>query len=205
MEFKWYFFKIIAICVIVFLIQNIFEGFTDEFLLNSSQLFSKPWMLVTHMFLHGDPLHIFYNMFALAIFGSILEKTIGGKKFLLIYFVSGILAGIGSSFIYPFSLGASGAIMGITGTLAVLRPRLTVYVSYIPMPMAVAVIVWALGDFLGMFYPSDVANIAHLVGLGIGIIYGFMLREKHGKKYPRKVKYYQIGEKEFEEWENRWM
>ena len=151
MRFNWNAIRLSVICIIVFIFQLTVEGLTDELMLVSGELFFKPWMLITHMFVHGSVNHIFFNVLALAMFGSILESIIGGKRFLIIFFASGIVAGIGSFLFYEASLGASGAVMGIMGALGVLRPRMTVYVSYIPMPMSVAVVVWALGDLFGFF------------------------------------------------------
>lgn len=207
MAFRWYSVILVIICVIVFVLQlNYGEPFHEEFMLISSELFTKPWMLITHIFLHGDGNHLIYNMLALGLFGSILEKIIGGKRFLFIFFASGIIAGIGSFLFYEASLGASGAVMGILGTLGVLRPRMTVYVSYIPMPMSIAVIFWALGDLFGFFVPySNVAHIAHLAGLATGLVYGLKLKKRFGMRYPKKIKYYEIGERDFEKWEDSWL
>jgi len=181
---------------------------TDNFALISSEVLFKPWTIITYIFLHGGPSHIFGNMFALALFGSILEKLIGGKKFLIVFFVSGIIAGIGSILFYEASIGASGAIYGIFGTLAILRPRMTVYMGLgAPMPMIAAVFFWAILDFFGFFASLDaVAYAAHLFGLAFGLMYGFYLKKDYGEnlKSKRKSKTH-IREKEIREWEDRWL
>jgi membrane associated rhomboid family serine protease len=208
MKYNWYALKLVAICVIVFVLQFTIEGLTDNFALVSSDVLFRPWILMTHIFLHGGIEHLFYNMFALALFGSILERVIGGKKFLIVFFISGIIAGLGSVLFYDASVGASGAIYGIFGTLAVLRPKMTVYVGFgFPMPMVVAVIFWAAGDLLGFFAPEGtVAYAAHLFGLAFGLIYGFYLKKNYGERYkPKRKSRSHISEKEFEEWENNWM
>lgn len=206
MRFNWNAIRLSIICIIVFILQLTVEGLTDELMLVSSELFSKPWMLLTHIFAHGSVNHLFFNVLALAMFGSILESIIGGKRFLIIFFASGIVAGIGSFLFYEASLGASGAVMGIMGALGVLRPRMTVYVSYIPMPMSVAVVVWALGDLFGFFNPfTNVAHIAHLAGLAMGTIFGLRLKKRYGRRYERKVNYFHIGEDKFRKWEDEWM
>jgi len=207
MKYNWFAIKIVVICVIIWILQLIIPPLTDNFALISSEFFSRPWTIVTYIFLHDDPLHIFYNMFALALFGSVLEKVIGGKKFLTVFFISGIIAGTGSILFYNASIGASGAIYGIFGTLAILRPRMTVYTGFgFPMPLIIAVSLWAAGDLLGFFYPYDnVAYAAHLSGLVFGLIYGFYLKKHYGEtaKPKRKTKS-NIEEKEFREWEDRW-
>ncbi|HDI02641.1 MAG TPA: rhomboid family intramembrane serine protease [Candidatus Aenigmarchaeota archaeon] len=184
--YRNYSLTLVGICIIVFILQVIFPDITDQFALYSNRVVAEPWLLVTSMFLHGSFPHLFFNMFALALFGSILEHHVGAKRFLVIYFISGIVAGIASAFFYPASLGASGAIYGILGTLAVLRPRMIVWVMGIPMPMYAAAVVWATIDLIGMFAPSGIANAAHLAGLGAGIIAGFVL--KGGIRLPKRKK-----------------
>jgi membrane associated rhomboid family serine protease len=85
----------------MFLAQNTFAGptssfsFEDYFALHAwqSDLY-KPWQLITHMFLHGDFSHILGNMFALWMFGSILENVWGPKRFLLFYMLCGVGAAV---------------------------------------------------------------------------------------------------------------
>jgi membrane associated rhomboid family serine protease len=91
---------------LLFLAQNTFAGPTSTFSFEDylalhawqSELF-KPWQLITHMFLHGDFGHIFGNMLALWMFGSILENLWGPKRFLLFYLLCGVGAS-GNSFGY---------------------------------------------------------------------------------------------------------
>jgi len=123
-----------------------------------------------------------FNGFALVLFGSILERLIGGRKFLTVFFVAGILANIFSLNFYNSSLGASGAIFGIIGSLVVIRPWLPVWAFGLPMPMILAGTVWAVGDVIGIFVPSNVGNIAHLSGMLFGIILGFLYRKKKERK-----------------------
>lgn len=178
---------LILVNVIFFALQFILGAhFTDSFLLASEDIFSRPWILVSYMFLHGNPTHLLFNMWALFIFGPLLEQRIGPKRFLLLYFGSGIIAGILSSFFYSRALGASGAIMGMLGTLIILMPDLQILLFLIiPMPLWIAGIIFALIDLLGVVYPSGVGNIAHLVGLGIGLLYGLYLK-KENKKFHKK-------------------
>ena len=153
------------------------------------------------MFLHGSFIHLLLTGFALALFASILENMIGSRRFLLLYFSAGLVASIFSSFFYSASLGASGAIYGVLGTLTVLQPFMTVWVSYIPMPMWVAAIVWASQDILGIFIPDNIANFAHLSGLGFGLVFGFFIRARRPQK-EKKKKDIIITKEELENWEN---
>ncbi len=95
--------NLIIINALMFFAQNTFAGPTSSFSVEDffalhawqSSLF-KPWQMVTHMFLHGDFGHILGNMFALWMFGSVLENVWGPKRFLLFY----ILCGVGASVIH---------------------------------------------------------------------------------------------------------
>jgi len=197
--------RIAAVCIAVFILQNIFSGLTNYFVLVSSEVFLRPWTIITHAFLHGSFSHLLYNMFALVLFGFILEKIIGHKNFILIYVIAGVASSFACIPLYPASLGASGAIFGIIGALAVLRPKMIVWVFSIPMPMALAAVFWGLGDFIGLFVPSGTANAAHLAGLAVGLVAGFIFRKKfkdseHVKKHEIK-----INESHMKTWESKWM
>ena len=65
----------------------------------------KPYQLITHMFLHGGFLHILFNMYALWLFGSVLERIWGAKKFLIFYFVCGLAAGLAEMFFVTWGAG----------------------------------------------------------------------------------------------------
>jgi len=162
---------------LVFLIQLFVRGFTELFLLDSSA-YLQIWRFVTAVFLHGGFAHLLYNVLALALFGSILERFIGGKRFLIVFFVTGILANLISVNFYDSSLGASGAIFGVIGALVIIRPLMVIWAFGMPMPMFIAGILWAAGDLIGLFVPSNVANLAHLSGMFFGLIFGFSYRKK---------------------------
>lgn len=157
------------------------------------------------MFAHADFNHLFYNMFALFLFGTILERIIGSRSFLLIYFSAGLVGSIATLPLYPASLGASGAIFGVLGTLAILRPRMVVYVSYIPMPMIVASVVWAAIDMLGLFVPSGVADAAHLAGLAVGVAFGLHLRKYYRETPVPKRSPPKVSEEEMRRWEEKYV
>ncbi len=92
--------NLIIINVLVFLAQTVFKhnpnfNIENTFALHTwqSPLF-EPWQLVTHLFLHASWDHIFFNMFALWMFGSILENLWGPKRFLIFYLISGLGAAL---------------------------------------------------------------------------------------------------------------
>ncbi len=177
---------LIGINIFMFIIQSILgDGFTASFMLVSSDILARPWIILTHMFLHANLTHLFFNMYALLMFGSLIESKIGTKRFLTVYFLAGILAAIIP--FYDAALGASGAIMGIIGIVIMLLPDLPVLLFFfIPMSMRTAGIIFALFDLFGAFLPlsTGIAHYAHLVGLMVGIIYGYYLLKT--KKQFRK-------------------
>jgi len=161
------------------------------------------WTLLTSMFMHGNLTHLLVNMVSLFFIGNFIENLIGRKRFLWFYLLSGLFAGLffvflayffGNSNIGSlifgspeiFAVGASGAIFGLGGLLAVLTPKLKVYVFFIlPMPMWIAMIF-----LLGVLWIASISaglpfgNTAHLGGLLVGLFYGIYLK----KKYKRKTK-----------------
>ena len=98
--------NLIVINVIAFLVQQLFSAFnvTDWGALHyfGSPDF-KPHQLITHMFLHGGISHIFFNLFTLFMFGTMLENYIGSKKFLLFYMICGLGAGLLTQLSIPYS------------------------------------------------------------------------------------------------------
>ena len=171
---------LVVINVLAFLAQMLLgDWFTEAFMLISAQVPQEPWRLVTAMFLHGSPMHLLFNMYALFLFGPLIEQKIGAKRFLFMYFVTGIFASFISLFFYDRALGASGAIMGLLGVVIMLLPNLRILFFFVvPMSMRTAGIIFALFDIVGIFYQPGVANIAHLAGLSAGLAYGWYLLKK---------------------------
>ena len=178
---------LIALNVIIFILEFVLgNGFTSSLILASRDVYSRPWTLVTHLFLHASPYHLLFNIWVLFLFGTLLEQKIGAKRLIVFYLLSGIIAGYISSFFYTNSLGASGAIMGVIGVSVILMPDLPLLFFYvIPTPLWIAGIIYMAFDVFGIFFPSGVGNIAHLVGMGLGLLYGLSLK-KEKKKFTNK-------------------
>jgi len=174
--------SLIGINVFIFFIELI-SPIENYFSFVPAHAFSEPWTFVTAMFLHADFTHIFFNMFALFIFGTYLEARISKKYFLLIYFASGIVGNVGYMITSPGSLipglGASGAIYGVMGALAMISPTAIIYLYGVPMPMIVASFFWFISEFFGIFVPSGIAYGAHLGGLFLGVIFGLYLKTQY--------------------------
>jgi membrane associated rhomboid family serine protease len=182
----YYAYIIIGVTVLVYIMQVFMPAsFTTNYLAFSlGSLFTAPWTIVTQIFAHDrySVFHIFFNMLALFFFGPLLEKQIGSGRFLGLYLGTGILAGVAQVLIFPTMpvLGASGAIMGIMGTLVVLMPNLRIWVFFLPMKLIYAVALFALYDLLLLPSGDMVAHAAHLVGLFAGVIFGLLLKKSKG-------------------------
>ncbi len=205
-KFKFYALKLCLVMAIIFTLQTFLSGFTDILILNGNS-WSEPWRFLTAIFLHGGLAHLLFNGFALALFGSVLERFIGGRRFLLVFFTTGILANLVSVNFYDSSLGASGAIFGVIGALIFIRPLMTVWAFGLPMPIFVAGIFWIGADVLGAvgFFvgnPIDnTGNIAHLSGILFGFLFGWFYRKLFVRKYLRKIDV-SLDENQMRNWED---
>ena len=160
------------------------------FALNPITFLWKPWQLVTYMFMHGGLGHLFFNMYTLFIFGSVLENVWGTRKFLTFYFVAGLgaaLVNIGVQYLtgsFALTVGASGAIYGILMGYAMLYPdsRLTLLFPPVSMKAKWFVLIFAGIELLLGISNNPADNVAHFAHLG-GLIFAFLLimfwKKKH--------------------------
>lgn len=191
---KWTFVFIIA-CTIIFFLQIARIVADREFAFTPSLAFEQPWTFITSIFLHANFGHLLINMFVLFFLGLGLESRIGPMHFVILFLLSGIVGSIGYMITATNqeipAVGASGAIYGVLGALAVLTPFAMVYIyGIIPMPMIAVAVIWGLLDFFGMFAPGDVAHGAHLGGLFVGVLYGFYLRATVKRRYRKMLLQY---------------
>ncbi|MHC1576095.1 MAG: rhomboid family intramembrane serine protease [Methanosarcinaceae archaeon] len=171
---------IIAICVISFLLE-IIPGYSMLFQLYPMDILSRPWTLVTHMFIHASFGHLFFNMFVLFFFGRELERRVGTNMFIYVFFISGIVSALGFSATTTSPIpmvGASGAIMGVFATITVLVPNLPIYVYFFPMKIKYALILFIILDFVLIGAPDMVAHTAHLSGIVVGLFIGMRIKNK---------------------------
>ena len=136
----------------------------------------QPWQIITYSFLHGSPLHLFFNMFALYMFGGEIERVVGARRYLNLYFVSVIAAAVTQLVVstlaaqqpYP-TIGASGGVFGLLLAYGMFFPRRMVMLLFppIPMPARVFVVLYgALELYLGVTGTQEgVAHFAHLGGM----------------------------------------
>ena len=211
--------NLIVINVVVYVFQLIFRKsnplftFMGSLHLSKSEYF-RPYQLVTHMFMH-DPSnfgHILFNMFALWMFGTILEKYWGPKRFLIFYLICGVGAGLISmlalnyqydqylhgtplpdiygsidEFLNEPSLGASGAIMGVLAAFAYLFPNSELFIMFIPIPVKAkyAIPGFVLIDLFGGIYnrTDGIAHFAHLGGALVGFLIVFFWNKTNKRTF----------------------
>ncbi|MCK5624473.1 rhomboid family intramembrane serine protease [Candidatus Pacearchaeota archaeon] len=182
----------------VFLILMSSEILSIDFIaLQPANIFAGQyiWTFLTSMFMHGGIFHLFVNMLSLFFIGSLVEKVLGQKRYLLFYLISGLIAGLAFvllSLISPtdfsaYAVGASGALFGLVGLLVLLTPNLPVYVMFIPIPIkmkyaapGLLIVLWIISATANI----GIGNTAHLGGLLCGLAYGIYLRTK----YPNKIR-----------------
>lgn len=188
---------ILGITVVIYFLQgNVLAGMfwqlalwpvgTPEEILAGRQRLAvpgfAPWQLVTYGFLHGGFAHVFFNMFALYMFGMPIESAWGTRRFLIYYFVCMIGAGLVqltvaavTGEVYP-TIGASGAVFGLLLAYGMMYPNSTIMLLFPPIPMKAKYFVIGYGA-LTLFFGvtgtmSGIAHFAHLGGMlfGLGLI-----------------------------------
>lgn len=173
---------LVMLNVAVFLVE---PAFGDRFVLNlalwpigtpAPYPTFEPWQVVTYGFMHGSFWHLAFNMFALYMFGSDLERVFGERRYLQLYFTSLVTAAITQLVVANVLggepvpvIGASGAVFGVLLAFGMYFPRRTIIllIPPIPMPAWVFVIVYGLLELvLGVTGTEQgVAHFAHLGGM----------------------------------------
>ena len=205
--------------IIINVFMMIFTALNEQFMIKTFALFypTSPffriWQPITHMFMHGGFWHLFFNMYTLFIFGTVLERTWGTRKFLVFYFVTGLGAALmhtGVQFIQAQAyisqiadnsqqamaayqalkltptVGASGAIYGVLMGYAMLYPDSVLTLLFPPVSLKAKwfVIIFAVIELVtGVF--SIGGGIAHFAPLG-GLLFGWLLIlywKKRGRLY----------------------
>ncbi len=194
--------NLIIINVLVWIAQLIYDrsdGQLTMWLTSKIALFPigdpsfKPYQIATHMFAHASYsgtvanynivfFHILFNMFALFMFGRVLENVWGAKRFLFFYLACGVGAAATHLLMqqimggYAPAVGASGAIMGIMVAFGYLFPNTELMIIPIPIPVKAkwVVIGYVLLDLFGGFGQIAGDNIAHFAHLG-GALTGFII------------------------------
>ena len=196
--------NLIIINVIVFVGYLLNRGlFLENFaLFYPTSPYFHWWQVITHMFMHGGVFHIFFNMYTLFIFGIVLERIIGSKKFLLFYFVCGLGAvalHLGVQYLQMQSymegaslgnlvalqhiqeikmtptVGASGAIYGVLMGFAMLFPESRITLIFPPISLSAK---WMVVVFVAIELLTGItgtaSGIAHFAHLG-GMLFAWLM------------------------------
>ena len=216
MGYWWYGLPIVTRnLLLVNIIMFLFTLVNEQFMIKTFAMFYPgspffhPWQIVTHMFMHGGFWHIFFNMYTLFIFGLVLERAIGSKKFLVFYFITGLGAvalhtgvqyleihgwgtGINSdalaAIIYTPTVGASGAIYGILIGYAMMYPDSVLTLIFPPISLKAKwfVLIFAAIELL-FGVTGSITSVAHFAHLG-GMLFGWLMMlwwKRTGRIYER--------------------
>jgi membrane associated rhomboid family serine protease len=177
-------FWIIGVNILLFLAENFFGLRMIRFYLAMiPELVREGWVwtFITYMFLHDGFSHIFFNMFALFIFGIQVERQMGSREFLLFYLLTGALAGAFSFIFYTLTgegrialLGASGAVFAVQLAYAVFFPDSIIYLwGILPLRAPVLVLGFTALEVFFMITGrgGNVARFTHLAGFAFAWLY----------------------------------
>ena len=179
--------NLIIVNILIYLAIELIPA-ANSFLAQYCQLywFSSPlfhsWQYITYMFLHGGFSHLFFNMFALWMFGRTLEERLGPQRFMIYYLVCGVGAALIQMFVAWLTsdtgivlIGASGAVMGLLLAFGVMYPNAQMFVFPLPFPIKAKWFVIgyaAIELFYGATgYDLGVAHFAHVGGM----LWGWLL------------------------------
>ena len=151
---------------------------------------AQPWRFVTACFLHANLLHIVFNMWVLVDLGPTIEEVYGAPRFLFLYVATGVAGYILSGFFGHFSIGASGALVGLIGALLAmtygrrgaamqeLRSQVYRWIIYL--------VVWG-------FVVSGIDNMAHLGGGIAGFVLGRLMSDRQPSTTAERKRAYALG------------
>ncbi|MEO8227745.1 MAG: rhomboid family intramembrane serine protease [Gemmatimonadota bacterium] len=174
----WVGFLILANAVVYLVINQTMPQLASLLQFRPMSVAALPWTPLTYMFVHAGFSHIFWNMLVLYFFGPRVETRLGGKRFIGLYFVSG-LGGALLSFINPeiAIIGASGAVFGVELAFARYWPRDRIYIwGVLPVEAwLLVVIMTGVSIFGGLGRVGNTAHWAHLGGFAGAAVYLWLM------------------------------
>jgi len=141
------------------------------------------WQPFTYMFMHAGFSHLFFNMFAVLMFGPALEEKWGTTRFLIYYIICGLGAALVQELVWAIAapevavtIGASGAVFGILLAFGWLFPDVPMFILFIPIPIRARtlVIIYAVIELFAGIANLSMDNVAHFAHLG-GMLFGLIL------------------------------
>jgi membrane associated rhomboid family serine protease len=156
----------------------------------------EPWQLVTYAFLHGDMVHLFFNMFALYMFGQAIEELMGSRRFIVYYLVCVVTAALTQLAVQKYmgtvrpTVGASGGVFGLLLAYGMAFPRNKLMLIFPPIPMPAWLFVTLYGLLeLYLGFSSRDSNVAHFAHLG-GMAGGLVLLLYWRAQWRRRSRYF---------------
>ncbi|MCS6554542.1 rhomboid family intramembrane serine protease [Curtobacterium flaccumfaciens] len=175
---------IVAITVAIWLLDQVSgRFFTSLLAYNSFLLPTQPWRVVTSLFVHSGIFHILFNMWALWIFGRMLENMLGTWRFVALYFITGIFGSMLVTFLAPGTtvLGASGAIFGLFAAFFVLQRSLGNNAVQL-------LVLMGLNLVIGFLPGVNISWQAHVGGIIGGFLMGFVFAQTRNiRKRPLQI------------------
>lgn len=174
--------RIMAVnAVMLLLLQTVFTApaLVDALQFVPGQAPTRPWAVLSYMFVHDGPLHLAGNMLVLFVFGPPVERRMGGRAFVSFYLYCGVGAAalaLGLSSFMPVDpfIGASGAVLGVALAFAFAWPDAELVVFPLPLRITARtlVLLLALVDLIAALWVNDgIAHVAHLGGMAAGYIF----------------------------------
>jgi membrane associated rhomboid family serine protease len=179
--------------VAVFVMQMLTPGFTWWFAVSvEGVLAGMLWQPFTYMWLHAGLAHIFFNMFAVWMFGGVLEQAWGTKRFVRFYLICGTGAGLiillwNSLTMEPYvpTLGASGAVYGLLTAFSLLWPDRTIMLIFPPIPIKA---IWFIPILFVLTLATSSGNVSHAGHLGGVLVAAWIMRKQlHGYFNVRSI------------------
>jgi hypothetical protein len=177
--------NVLAFEIVFSMPEKMFEQAFGMLAFSSPQLL-EIWRLLTSLFMHASASHLFFNMLGLYFFGKMVEKEAGPKKFLALYFISGIIGNLAYGFISADPVvGASGCVFGLMGFAMLTKPKEIINMYVIPLPLGVVAVIFAVVESMLVYFgeaKSGIAHAAHIAGLAVGLLTAFLHNPKKSGK-----------------------
>lgn len=184
--------RLLFLNAVMYLLTLAVPGLGDALMFVPALILSRPWTIVTYMFLHGSLGHIFFNMLALFFFGPRLEARLGSRRFIGLYLASGVMGAL-ASFTNPMIgvIGASGAVYGVMFGFAHYWPREVVHIwGVLPVEVRWLVVGMTVLSLVSGFGGAGdgVAHFAHLGGfLGAWIYLKVLDRTSGARRFQARA------------------
>lgn len=167
---------VVILCVIIFILEFVYSEayglliFYPE--LNLENFLHQPWRLISPSFMHGDWIHLAFNLVIWWLTAQLIEKQQGKTRLLLLLALTTTLPNIAQFLVSgPFFLGLSGVVMGMVSYCV----SYTFFAKRNDIELQQSIIIAMVISLLfGLLYPSQIANIAHITGAITGAITGFV-------------------------------